>query len=119
MVNMSGGSSPVIEPNSPVTLTDADFDSAVTHNPSLIVDCWAPWCGPCRAVAPTIDELAKSYSGRITFGKVNVDDNPRVAQKFGIMSIPTLLFIKNGQLVEQLVGVVPKKTIEEKIQKLL
>ncbi|MCJ7761208.1 thioredoxin [Candidatus Bathyarchaeota archaeon] len=116
---MSGGSSPVIEPNSPVTLTDADFDSAVTHNPSLIVDCWAPWCGPCRAVAPTIDELAKSYSGRITFGKVNVDDNPRVAQKFGIMSIPTLLFIKNGQLVEQLVGVVPKKTIEEKIQKLL
>ena len=119
MVNMSGGSSPVIEPNSPVTLTDADFDSAVTHNPSLIVDCWAPWCGPCRAVAPTIDELAKSYSGRITFGKVNVDDNPRVTQKFGIMSIPTLLFIKNGQLVEQLVGVVPKKTIEEKIQKLL
>lgn len=116
---MSGESSPSTESNSPVTLTDADFDSVMTKNPSLIVDCWAPWCGPCRAIAPTIDELAKSYSGKITFGKVNVDDSPKVAQKFGIMSIPTILFIKNGQLVEQLVGVVPKKTIEEKLQKLL
>ncbi len=103
----------------PVTLTDTDFEKALTNNSRLVVDCWAPWCGPCKAIAPLVGDLSKAYLGKVTFGKVNVDDNPRVAQKYGIMSIPTLLFIRNGQLVDHLVGVVPKKSIEEKIQKLL
>ncbi len=102
-----------------ITLTDSDFDAAAEKNPRLVVDCWAPWCGPCRAIAPIIDDLAAAYSGRVTFGKVNVDENPKVAQKFDIMSIPTLLFIKDRKLVENLVGVVPRKTIEENLQKLL
>jgi thioredoxin len=103
----------------PATLTDADFERALTENPILIVDCWAPWCGPCKALAPLVDDLAKAYYGRVAFGKVNVDDNQRIAQMYGVMSIPTLLFIKNGQLVDRLVGVVPRKAIEEKIRKLL
>jgi len=105
--------------NSPLIITDADFDKAVAANPHLVVDCWAPWCGPCKAITPIVDDLAAAYSGKVTFGKVNVDDNPRIAQKFGIMSIPTLLFIKNGRLIDHLVGVVPRKTIEDKIQKIL
>ncbi|MEM3017551.1 MAG: thioredoxin, partial [Candidatus Bathyarchaeia archaeon] len=94
-------------------------ERALNENPILIVDCWAPWCGPCRALAPLIDDLARTYHGKVAFGKVNVDDNPRIAQMYGVMSIPTLLFIKNGQLVDRLVGVVPKKTIEDKIRKML
>jgi len=105
--------------SSPLKLTDIDFDKAVAVNPRLIVECWAPWCGPCKAIAPVIDELAKNYSGRVTFGKVNVDENPKVAQKFGIMSIPTILFISEGQLIERLVGVVPRKTIEQNLQKMI
>ena len=105
--------------NSPLEVADADFDKTVADNPRLVVDCWAPWCGPCRAIAPLVEDLAKAYSGRVTFGKVNVDENSMVAQKFGIMSIPTLLFINKGQLVDRLVGVVPRKKIEESIQKML
>jgi thioredoxin 1 len=104
---------------SPLKLSDANFDKAVSDNPRLVVDCWAPWCGPCIVIAPVINELAKDYSGRVTFGKVNVDENPKVSQQFGIMSIPTLLFISKGQLIERLVGVVPRKTIEQHLQKLL
>ena len=105
--------------STPITITDADFDNVTTNNQVLVMDCWAPWCGPCRAIAPVVDELSKVYAGRVTFGKLNVDDSPKTAQRFGIMSIPTLLFIKKGQLVDHLVGVVPRKTIEEHIQKLL
>jgi thioredoxin 1 len=105
--------------STPITITDADFDTATINNAALVIDCWAPWCGPCRAIAPIIDELSKTYAGKVTFGKVNVDDCPKTAQKFGIMSIPTLLFIKNGQLVDHVVGVVPRNTVEEHIQKLL
>jgi thioredoxin 1 len=104
---------------SPIKITDSDFDQATADYPRLVIDCWASWCGPCRTIAPIIDDLAKAYSGKVIFGKVNVDDNPRVAQKFGIMSIPTLLFIKEGELIENLVGVVPRKTIEDNIQKLI
>jgi len=105
--------------STPITITDADFDNVTTNYHALVIDCWAPWCGPCRAIAPVVEELSRVYGGRVTFGKVNVDDSPKIAQRFGIMSIPTLLFIKNGQLVDHVVGVVPRKTIEEYIQKLL
>ncbi|MGQ9543581.1 MAG: thioredoxin [Candidatus Bathyarchaeia archaeon] len=102
----------------PVILTDTNFEEATINNPRLIVDCWAPWCGPCMVIAPVIDELAKAYLGKVTFGKVNIDENPKIAQKFGIMSIPTLLFIKDRRLVDRLVGVVPKKLIEEKMKRI-
>ena len=105
--------------SSPIKIADSNFDQAAVDYPRLVIDCWAPWCGPCRAIAPIIEVLAKEYSGKVTFGKVNVDENPTVAQKFGIMAIPTLLFIKEGKLIENLVGVVPRKTIEDIIQKLI
>ena len=103
----------------PIKITDSNFDQSTVDYPSLVIDCWAPWCGPCKAIAPIIDDLAKEYSGKVIFGKVNVDENPQVAQKFGIMSIPTLLFIKEGELIDNLIGVVPKQTIEDNIQKLI
>ena len=103
----------------PIKITDSNFNQVTVDYPRLVIDCWAPWCGPCRAIAPIIDDLAKEYSGKVIFGKVNVDENPQVAQKFGIMSIPTLLFIKEGELIDNLIGVVPKQTIEDNIQKLI
>jgi thioredoxin 1 len=110
--------SSIAKADSPIKITDSDFNQATVDYPKLVIDCWAPWCGPCRAIAPIIADLAKAYSGKVIFGKVDVDENPRIAQKFGIMSIPTLLFIKEGELIENLVGVVPRKKIEDNIQKL-
>jgi thioredoxin 1 len=81
------------------------------------VDCWAPWCGPCRMLSPLIDELASDYKGKVVFGKLNTDNNRGIAGKFGIMSIPTLLFVKNGKLIDTVIGVVPKEIIESKLRK--
>ncbi|MBS7627106.1 thioredoxin [Candidatus Bathyarchaeota archaeon] len=108
----------MVDSGKPLVLTDTNFEEAEKNHPSLIVDCWAPWCGPCIMIAPVIDELAKNYFGKITFGKVNVDENPRISQRFGIMSIPTLLFIKNRKLVDRMVGVAPKGMIEDKIKRI-
>ncbi|MDG6220794.1 MAG: thioredoxin [Candidatus Thermoplasmatota archaeon] len=80
------------------------------------MDCWASWCGPCMKLAPTIDELAQEYSGRVLFGKLNVDENRAVPSSFGVMSIPTLLVFKDGKLVDRLVGALPKQMIEEKLK---
>ena len=103
----------------PIEVTDATFKE-ITHDHSVVViDCWAPWCGPCRMVAPIIEELAQDYAGRITFGKLNVDENPEVATQHGIMSIPTLLVFKNGQLVDRIVGAMPRQTLEPKIVRYL
>jgi thioredoxin 1 len=99
-----------------ITLTDADFDATVKGHPFMLVDFWAEWCGPCRVIAPLLDELAGEYAGRLTVGKVNVDENGQTAVRFGIRSIPTLLVMKNGVRVDQMVGAHPKPTIKAKIE---
>jgi thioredoxin 1 len=106
-------------PNSPIEITDKTFNTVTQEFDFLIVDCWAPWCGPCRMLAPVIEELAGDYEGKVVFGKLNTDQNRGVAEKFRIMSIPTLLFIKNGKLVDTEVGAVPKEVIESKMRKYL
>jgi thioredoxin 1 len=102
-----------------LTVTTSNFETEILQgqSPSLI-DFWATWCAPCRAVAPVLDELAAQYQGKFTVGKVNVDDHPELAGKFGVMNIPTLIFFKGGQEVDRVVGVASKAQLEEKIQKL-
>jgi thioredoxin 1 len=99
-------------------VTDATFQSEVLESqvPTL-VDFWAPWCGPCRMLAPTVEALAREYAGKVKVVKVNVDENPRTAQAYRIMSIPTLLLFRNGTVVEQVLGNVPKPRIEAVLQK--
>jgi len=105
--------------NSPITMDDAHFKETVRRYPLMLIDCWAVWCGPCRLIAPVVDELARDYAGRVTVGKLNVDENSRTARLFGIMSIPTLLIMKDGKEVDRVIGAVPKKVIEERLQKYL
>jgi len=106
-------------PNKPVDLTDATFKEAVENHALVVIDCWAPWCGPCRYVSPIIEEIARDYVGKIFFGKLNVDENRRVAMQYGIMSIPTLLIFKNGRLVDQIIGAMPRRMLEPKITRYL
>lgn len=101
-----------------VEITDGTFDNIVTDNSLVVVDCWAPWCGPCRMIGPVIDALSEEYGG-VTFGKLNTDENMEIPRKFGIMAIPTLLFFKDGELVERITGVVPKENIEGVVKKLM
>ncbi|MFL6480187.1 MAG: thioredoxin [Nitrososphaera sp.] len=103
----------------PIVLTDSNFGSEVAKYPIMLVDFWAPWCGPCRIVSPIIEQLAKEYSGKIAFGKVNVDDNQRIAASFGIQSIPTLMLFKDGKAVDIIVGAMPKAQIEMKLKQQL
>ena len=100
------------------TVSDADFDQAVLQSgkPAL-VDFWAPWCGPCRIIGPIVEELAPSYQGRAVIAKMNVDDNPQVAQKYGITSIPTLMIFKDGKLVDRAVGAMPKGELQKFIDR--
>jgi len=99
----------------PVDLTDDTFTRFVEDNSMVVIDVWAPWCGPCRFVSPIVEEMARDYAGRIAFGKLNVDQNPKVAAQYGVMSIPTLLVFKNGQLVDQIVGAMPRQKLEPRI----
>ena len=102
-----------------VTITKENFAELKAGNLPLVVDFWATWCGPCRMVGPIIEELAKQYDGKIVVGKCDVEDNEELAAEFGIRNIPTILFFKNGQVVDKLVGAQPKAKIEEKFQALL
>lgn len=104
----------------PVTVSDATFQKEVLASKQpVLVDCWAPWCGPCRMVGPVVDELARDYQGRFKVVKLNVDESPSTSQRYGIQSIPTLLLIRDGREANRLVGSLPKAQIEQAMQALL
>ena len=103
----------------PFHVTDVTFEETVKNNRLVLIDFWATWCGPCRALAPTIDELAHEYAGKVLIGKLDVDGNPLCAEKFQVLSIPTLLFFKDGQEVDRLVGLCTKVNIVAVINKYL
>ena len=105
-------------PEAPVVVSDSDFEDFIAKHETVVVDCWAPWCGPCRMLSPTIDAMAKDYRGKVVFGKLNTDENFETAAKFGIMSIPTLLYFRKGKLVNKTVGALPRKMIEEQLSAL-
>ena len=97
--------------------TDANFQTTVMESDKLtVIDFWAEWCGPCRAIGPVIEELATEYAGKVNIGKVNVDVNPTLSMNFGITSIPAILFVKGGQVVVKQIGAVPKSVLDKKIQ---
>ena len=103
--------------NQPMTVTDDTFYKAVQTHELLVVDFWAPWCGPCRMVGPIIEALSAEYAGKAAFGKMNVDENQMVPSSFGIMSIPTIIIFSHGKEVERLVGAYPKAHIEAMIKR--
>jgi len=96
---------------------DADFDNVLNAGKPVFVDFWAPWCGPCRIVGPIIEELAPSYDGKAVIAKLNVDDNPVVAQRFGVTSIPTMMMFKDGKLVDRIVGAAPRGALQQFIDR--
>lgn len=100
-------------------LDDGTFDDVVKAKGSVLVDFWAPWCSPCLAMEPAVEELAKEYAGRVKVARVNVDENPVIADKYGIKGIPTVLFFKDGKLVDTLTGLMPKGRLEESLKKVL
>jgi thioredoxin 1 len=103
----------------PIVFTDSNFASEITKYPIMLVDFWAPWCGPCRMVSPIIEQLSREYSGKVAFGKINVDENQRVAASFGIQSIPTLMIFKDSKAVDVIIGAMPKAQIEMKLKQQL
>jgi thioredoxin 1 len=101
--------------DAPFDINDADFDETVKKYKIIAIDCWAPWCGPCRMMTPVIDELAKEMKDKIVFCKINVDENPITSIKYKILTIPTLLIFKNGNLVDRLIGAFPKDELKNKL----
>jgi len=103
-----------------IVLTDNNFQETIKNSQQLVmVDFWASWCAPCRMLAPVVEEIAKDYEGKLAVGKLNVDENPNTASSFGVMSIPTLIFFKNGQEVERIIGFQPKEALQKVIDYLL
>lgn len=102
-----------------ITITSENFEQLRKGEQPLVVDLWAPWCGPCRMLGPVISELAEDYAGRIVVGKCNVDEEEDISMEFGVRSIPTILFFKGGELVDKFVGAAPKSTLVEKFEALL
>src|SRR5688500_14586340 len=102
--------------NKPINLTDSNFDIEKSKYSLLVVDFWAAWCGPCKMISPIIEQLAEQYAGKIIFGKVNVDENPHTSQRFGIQSIPTLMILKNEQVIDVMIDELQKDKIENRIK---
>jgi thioredoxin 1 len=100
----------------PIILTDLNFKREVSKYPIVLIDFWAPWCGPCRIVLPIIEQLANEYAGTVVFGKLNIDENQMVATSFGIKSIPTMMILKDGRVVDVLIGALPKGQIQMKLK---
>ncbi len=100
----------------PLNLDDSNFAQTINKYPLLLVDFWAPWCGPCRMMSPIIDQVGKEYIGKLVVGKVNVDENPNISGQFGISSIPTLILFKRGQVVNNIIGSVSKSRIDEMVK---
>jgi thioredoxin 1 len=98
-------------------VTDNNFDNVLNGGKPVFVDFWAPWCGPCRLIGPIVEELAPSYQGKAVITKLNVDDNPNVAQRYGVTSIPTLMMFKDGKLVDRMVGAAPKNALQQFIDR--
>lgn len=117
MTGSTGPQNNVQANGKPVVLTDRTFTSEISKHDLMVVDFWAPWCGPCQYVSPIVEELARDYAGKVAFGKLNVDDNPMVATQFRIMSIPTIMFFKKGKVVDMQIGAVPKQFLDQKIRK--
>ncbi len=108
------------EPAGPRVVTDASFEDDVLRSPlPVLLDCWAPWCGPCRTLAPVIDALAGAYAGRVRVAKLDVDENPGVAARYAVQGIPTLLLFDGGQLRDRLAGVPPRATLQARLESLL
>lgn len=108
-----------ISQGKPIEVTDATFEDFVKTHPLAVVDCWAPWCGPCRMLAPVLDGLAQELAGRVAFGKLNTDENPGTAMRYQVASIPTLLVFARSKHVDTLIGARPREAILERLQPLL
>jgi thioredoxin 1 len=105
-------------PDGPVNVGTDNFSTFISKYPNVVVDCWAEWCGPCKMVSPIIEALSKDYKGKIVFGEMNTDENQRLAMQFGITAIPTLLVFKDGKIIDNIIGAMPKEILEKRLMKI-